>query len=139
MPMSVTIELPDEIAIQYQQGANIARKELGQFLEDRLISLPSFLAHKLPPPLDAMLATLNGLSDKELWQVTQAKLDEAEQQLYDQLLAKNSQGTLLPNEQKTLTKLGDKARLLTLKKSHAFMLLQWRGHTIPSIDEVLKI
>ena len=37
-----------------------------------------------------------------------------------------------------LTALGEEARRLTLKKAHAYMLLKWRGHAIPSLETLEK-
>ncbi len=135
MSTTVTIELPDEIATKYEKGASLARKELGTFLADRLINLPPFLARQLPPPLEAALADLERRSDSELWQVTEAALNPPEQREYDSLLTKNRIEALSPDEQARLAALGNKARQLTLQKAQAFMLLQWRGHTIPTIVE----
>jgi hypothetical protein len=51
-------------------------------------------------------------------------------------LAKNAAGSLTVGERKKLNALGDEARQLTLKKAHAYLLLKWRGHTIPSSEEI---
>jgi hypothetical protein len=58
--------------------------------------------------------------------------------LYSRLLSKNSQGTITAHEQETLHTLGEQARLLTLKAAHAFMLLKWRGHRVPSPEELQR-
>jgi hypothetical protein len=64
-------------------------------------------------------------------------LPPAHQRLYSRLLQKNSQGAITVPEKKKLHALGEEARRLTLKKAHAYMLLKWRGHYIPSPEELL--
>jgi hypothetical protein len=65
-------------------------------------------------------------------------LSPAKQRLYSRLLHKNSQGTITAREKETLYALGEEARRLTLKKAHAYMLLKWRGHRIPSQEELQR-
>jgi hypothetical protein len=48
------------------------------------------------------------------------------------MLTKQSQGIITAQEKNTLQALGDEARLLTLKKAHASLVLRWRGHHIPT-------
>jgi len=43
-----------------------------------------------------------------------------------------------PQEKSTLQALGDEARLLTLKKAHASLVLRWRGHRIPTPEALQK-
>ena len=55
------------------------------------------------------------------------------------LLDKNSENTLTSNETQMLHKLGEEARRLTLKKAHAYMLLKWRGHAVPTLNALAKL
>jgi hypothetical protein len=55
------------------------------------------------------------------------------------LLTKQSQGTITAQEKNTLQALGDGARLLTLKKAHASLVLRWRGHRIPTSEALQKL
>ena len=41
-------------------------------------------------------------------------------------------------EKNTLQTLGDEARLLTLKKAHASLVLRWRGHRARTSDALQK-
>jgi hypothetical protein len=52
------------------------------------------------------------------------------------LLYKNGQEIITAREKEKLHALGEEARRLTLKKAHAYMLLKWRGHAIPSPEEL---
>lgn len=136
MTQTITLTLPDDAAQRYQRGAIIARKRLDEFLVERLVDVVHPLADDLPFPLDRELKKLEKLDDEALWEIARSRLSPKRQRLYDDLLQKNSQGNITPDEKEKLQLLGQDARRLTLKKSHAFMLLKWRGHQIPTLDQL---
>ncbi len=74
------------------------------------------------------------MDTKALVEVTRRTLPADEQELYEALLEKNSQGNLTVLEQAQMKELGNKARTLTLQKSHAYLILRWRGYPLP-LDE----
>jgi hypothetical protein len=137
MAQSVTLQLSDEALQRHQRGAAVARKRLEEFLVERLMEAVPPLADELPSPLHEELQFLEHLDDA-LWQVARSQLPPSRQRLYSRLLTKNSQGTITAREQETLHALGEQARLLTLKTAHAYMLLKWRGHRIPSPAELQR-
>ena len=136
MTQTITLQLPAETLQRYQAGASVARKALEEFLVERLMEAVPPLADDLPSPLHEELKALETLDDKALWQVAQSELPPARQRSYNRLLRKNSQGTITASEKKKLHAIGEEARCLTLKKSHAYMLLKWRGHKIPLPEEL---
>ena len=138
MPQTITLQLPGETLQRYQRGAAVARKALEEFLVERLVEAVPPLADDLPSPLHEELKALEGLDDKALWKVAQSQLSPARQRLYSRLLRKNSQGTITAREKEKLHAIGEEARRLTLKKAHACMLLKWRGHSIPSPEELQR-
>jgi len=109
-----------------------------EFLAERLMEAVPSLAGDLPSPLREEVKALENLDDEALWRAAQSQLPPACQRLYSRLLAKNSAGTITAHERETLHALGEEARRLTLKKAHAYMLLKWRGHHIPSREELKK-
>ncbi len=136
MTQTVTLQLPDETLQRYRRGATAARKLLEEFLIERLVEAIPPLADDLPSPLHEELKALEQLDDDTLWQVARSQLPPARQRQYSRLLAKNSQGTITAREKEILHTLGEQARLLTLKTAHAYLLLKWRGHRIPSPEEL---
>ncbi len=138
MAQTITLQLPGETLQRYRRGATIARKSLEEFLMERLVEAVPPLADDLPSPLHEELEVLESLDDKALWKVAQSQLPPAHQRLYGRLLHKNSQGTTTAREKEELHALGEEARRLTLKKAHAYMLLKWRGHHIPSPEELQR-
>ena len=138
MAQTVTLQLPDETLQRYRRGATAARKLLEEFLIERLIEAVPPLADDLPSPLHEELKALEQFDDDALWQVARSQLSPARQCQYSRLLAKNSQGTITAREKEILHVLGEQARLLTLKTAHAYMLLKWRGHRVPSPEELQR-
>ena len=136
MSETVSLQLPDETLQRYRRGARAARKLLEEFLVERLSEAVPPLAEDLPSPLQEELKRLEELDDTALWKVIRSQLPIARQRQYSRLLTKQSEGTLTAQEKEKLHMLGDEARLLTLKKAHAAMLLQWRGHSLPAPEEL---
>lgn len=136
MSQTVVIELPDETVVRYQQGAAAARKPLEEFLVDRLKEAAPPYSAIATLPFDRELDGLNRLSDADLWIVTRESLNNDEQNSYDELLEKNQLAYLSPEEKIAMEKIGNSARRITLRKSHALMILKWRGYTLPAPDEM---
>ena len=132
MAQTVTLHLSDETLQRYRQGAIAARKPLEEFLVERLSEALPPLADDLPSPLHEALQVLETLNDDALWRIARSQVPPARQRLYSRLLSKNTQGVITAQEKEVLHTLGEEARLLTLKKAHACMLLRWRGHSLPS-------
>ncbi|MCC7019085.1 MAG: hypothetical protein IT332_04990 [Ardenticatenales bacterium] len=128
----VTIDLPEPVLRRFRQGATAAHMALEAFVADRLATTPLPLSDDLPPDVRADLAPLERLDDAGLWRVAQEQLADAEQAQYDALLDDNARGALSAPDAELLRCIGDKARRLTLRRAHAFMILQWRGHVLPS-------
>lgn len=139
MSSSITIELPDEMLLRYQKGAVAARKNLETFMVERLGEVAPPLVDEPYSPIDDELAALEQADDKTLWKVAQSRLSTTKQHEYDDLLDKNSQGMLTDNEAALLHELGEEARQITLKRAHAYMLLRWRGHSIPTPNALAKL
>ena len=134
MATRVALEIPDETLARYRQGAAMAQMPLETFIVERLINTPLLLPDDFPPPLDEELRGLDRLDDESLWKVAQAQLSEADQERYELLLDKQQTSSLTAEEQQALEALGQQARLLTLKRAHAYMLLKWRGHSVPPLE-----
>jgi len=138
MAQAITLQLPGEALQRYRRGATIARKSLEEFLTERLVEAIPPLADDLPSPLHEELGALENLDDEALWKVARSRLPPTHQRLYSRLLQKNSRGTITAREKEELHALGEEARRLTLKRAHAYMLLKWRGHYIPSPEELQR-
>jgi hypothetical protein len=93
----------------------------------------------LPPNLDrvpvrfrADLEVLGRLGDETLWRVAYSDMEDDKVALYQELLAKNERDELSEADRARLDALREEADLLMLRRSYAFALLKWRGHSIPA-------
>ncbi len=134
MTQTITIELPEEILRRYRHGASAARKDLEDFVVERLNESAPPLIDDLPSTLREELRAMEDKDKKALLKIAQSRLPVAQQRLYSRLLRANSQGEITPREQAKLHMLGERARRLTLRKAHAYLLLKWRGQPVPPGD-----
>ena len=136
MANQITLDLPDELYLRLQQTAN----SMGQSFEKvvlRAVSLgspPSW--EDVPADFQADLASLDRLDDDSLWVLARAKKDKSEMRHYEELLEKNSIGTLLASEKEELAMLRHEADVFMLRKAQAASILRWRGYTIPPAKEL---
>jgi len=138
MAQTVTLELPQTI---YQPVSRMA-KATNRPLEDLLVgalqaSLPSL--DGLPPELIEELVKLERLDDESLWQVMASQVPQEQQSELNHLLDKNQAGTLTRPEREELNRLQDEADRVMLRKARAAVLLRFRGHRLPTLDELHKL
>jgi hypothetical protein len=136
MTQTVTLHLPDDALERYRRGAAVAGKQLDEFLVDRLAELVPPLAEDLPHSLRDDLKALEELDDQRLWEATRGGMTHERQREYERLLSRQSEGALSMDDRRNLDELGEEARRLAVRKAHAFMLLRWRGHRIPSREDL---
>ena len=138
MDRTVVLCLPEQMAERFQRGAAAAHKGLEDFLVERLREAAPPLDDDLPSPVREELLAMESLDDDALRKIARSRLGAGKQRTYERLLRRNSEGALEPGEDATLHALGEEARTLMLKKSHAYLLLKWRGYAIPSRGEMRK-
>ena len=136
MPQSVKLNLPDDAWQWYRQSAEAAGKDIEEFLADRLRDAIPPTCAELPPEVQQELRALEQLDDRALEHMANSQIPQAEQRQYDRLVAKQADGSITPEEGQRLQALGEAARRLTLKKAHAFMVLKWRGRSIPTREQL---
>jgi len=135
---TVTLELPKTVWEWAERSAVVTQRSVEQVLVDSLSAI-------LPPPLDdvpedlrAELAQLEMRTDADLWAITRQTLSPKLLSEYDRLLEKNRSGALTGQEQRRLEQLRKAAERLMLMRARAFVLLQWRGYRLPTVDELEK-
>ena len=136
MAESITVQLPQEALQRFRRGAGAAGKPLAEFLAERLMDAVPPLPEDIPPSLREELDALEQSDEATLREIAESRLPAGRQRLYSRLLTRNSAGTITAGERRKLEALGEEARWLTLKKAHAYLLLKWRGHAIPSAHEL---
>lgn len=135
---TVTLELPEPLWKWVQRTAAATQRPVEKVLIDSL-------AATTPPPLEDVpdefreeLDPLDMKTDADLWAITRRRMSPKLLRKYDNLLEKNRQGTLTTKEQHRLEQLRKDAFRLMLMRARAFVLLQWRGYRLPTVDDLEK-
>jgi len=138
MPQTITLDLPDTIYLPAKRTAEATERPVEEILVNALeSSLPSL--EGLPAALIAELTELETLSDEELRCVMLGLVPVAQQQRLDHLLTKNQAGILSEQERQELDTLQQEADRIMLRKARAAVLLRFRGHRLPTLEELRKL
>ncbi len=133
---TVAIQVPQTVYRRLERLAQLTRRPLESLIVQALSSNLPPLPDDLPAAQRDALVALEGLSDDELWQVTRSAMPAGDQGQFAALRDRRRAGTLTPTEQSALDQLAQAADLLTLRKAYAAVLLTWRGHRLPTPDEL---
>lgn len=133
---SVTLQLSEPVFRYLQQVATATKRPLEQVVRQSVEG-------NLPPAVDSMpgdmqdeLLALQALPVEQLRHVVASQVPVHQQARHLELLDKNSEGALTPEEQGELATLRFSADRLMLRKAYAWAVLRWRGHAVPPLDEV---
>lgn len=138
MTQTVTLELPHTIYLPARRMAEATKRPLEDLLVSALqVSLPSL--DGLSPKLVEGLVELENLNDESLWQVMLGKVPAVQQRELDRLLRKNQAGTLTEQERRKLDQLQREADRVMLRKARAAVLLRFRGHRLPTLEELRRL
>lgn len=128
------IQLPEAIYQRLQRVAEVTNQQLQTIVIQTIRG-------NLPPSLDDLrpewreaVADLPTLSDEALWAVAREPLPSRQWRRHQRLLHKMQESVLPEAEQAELAALRAAADRSVTRRSYAFALLKWRGHTLPSID-----
>ena len=133
---TVAIQVPQSLYHRLERLAQLTRRPLESLIVQALSSNLPPLPDDLPAAQRDALVALAGLSDDELWAVTRSAMPQRDQERFAALRDQRRAGTLPPAEQAALDQLAQAADLLTLRKAYAAVLLRWRGHQLPTPDEL---
>ena len=134
---TITVTLPEDVYEQLEAQARTTARSVDDLVAQTLVhTLP--LAHEpeLPALVQSELRAMEQLSDEALWAIARSKANDDKIALYDLLAERQLEGTLTLEGHQLLTRLREEADALTLRKAHAFALLQNRGYILPPLDEL---
>jgi len=138
MAQTVTLELPQTIYLPARRMAEVTNRSLEDLLVSALkASLPPL--DGLPSELVEDLVELESLDDESLRQVMVSKVPTAQQRELDRLLRKNQAGTLTKQERQKLDRFQREADRVMLRKARAAVLLRFRGHRLPTLEELRRL
>ncbi len=131
----VTLELPDDIYERVRRAA----KGMNQPVETALVNIvraatPSL--EKVPAEYRALLEAMEDLGDDELWRIARSRLAPAKQRRWELLLDKNQRGEPTDREKQALGELRAEGDRLMLQRSYATLLLKYRGHRVPNVEDL---
>ena len=132
----VTIELPEPVFRQLTRIAEATQQSVEVLAAQSVVS-------NLPPSVENAslemqpeLLKMQKLSIEELLAIANAQVEPSHYERHVELLEKNKEGSLVPQERQELTDLRLAADHLMLRKAYAWSVLRWRGHRIPTLQEL---
>lgn len=132
----VVLPLPEDLYVRLEQTARATRQSLTDMLlrSLRAGSPPDWA--QAPAEFQADLAALDRLNDDALWHIARSQRSDADVALLQELLEKNADDELTAAEQLELATQVAEADRFMLRKAHAAALLQWRGHSVPPLENL---
>ncbi|MEM7111015.1 MAG: hypothetical protein AAF614_01185 [Chloroflexota bacterium] len=132
-----SVKIPDSLYHRLRQQAKEAKMSVDVWVEQTLSRhLPPPVEEDLPDTLQDELEAMANLSDAVLWQIAESQMNADKVALYDLMLERFHADELTSEGQQLLNDLRDEAQALTLRKAHAYALLQSRGHVLPTLEEL---
>jgi hypothetical protein len=132
----VTIELPEPIFRQLTNIARATQQSVEALAVQSVVSNLPPSVENAPPEIQLELLKMQNLSIEELLAISHAVVEPAAHQRHVELLEKNKESSIAPEEQQELTNLRLAADLLMLRKAYAWSVLRWRGHRLPPLKEL---
>ncbi len=134
---TLTLAVPENLYGQLKSQAEKTARSMGDFVLQTLArSVSPPVEVDLPDALQKELQAMEHLSDQSLWEIAQGTMNPDQVALYDLLLERHKAGILTPAGRQWLAQLREEGEALMLRKAHAYVLLQSRGHTLPSLAEL---
>jgi hypothetical protein len=130
----LTLQMPAELYEHVRRAAKGMKEPVERALV-KIVQAATPSLEKVPLAYRADLQAMEDLADDELWQMAETRLAPAKQRRLGSLLGKNVRGELTGREQATLRDLRTDADRLMLQRAYAFLLLKYRGHSVPAIKD----
>lgn len=132
-----TLTVPETLYTRLSAQAQAADRSVDELVMQNLLrTLPPEVEGELPPQLQVELDAMAYLSDDGLWQLAQSIMNPDKVALYDLLLERHLANELTAEGHEMLSQLREEVDALTVRKAHAYLLLQSRGHRLPTLTEL---
>jgi hypothetical protein len=130
--MQITLTLPEDISDQIQQIADATGEPVEHILIEHIKTLS--LISTLPVDEQEELEAFRHLSSDTLKTIARELMPQAVQLRAQELMDKNSHGTITDEEHQELEKLAERGDRLMLRKAEAASILNERGETFTQSD-----
>ncbi|MBD2691327.1 hypothetical protein [Anabaena catenula] len=127
---TVTLQIPEIIYQRLVNTAHATQRPLEEVMLHALQMGSPPAWDDVPEEFQAELAALDKLNDNTLWQIFHSHKTAVDMEEYNNLLEKNSSGTLTEIERLNLISLRHESDLFMLRKAQAAVLLRWRGYSV---------
>ncbi|BAY84436.1 hypothetical protein NIES267_39320 [Calothrix parasitica NIES-267] len=133
----VTVELPQAIFQQLARIAQATQQPLETLVAQSIVSNLPPTPDNAPLEIQEELLQMQIWNDEELLAIAKSQITSEQQKRHTELLEKNSGNEELnKSERQELNELRIKADRLMLQKAYAWSVLRWRGHKVPSLNEM---
>jgi hypothetical protein len=130
MSQLITLQLPDRLYQRLIHTAQATQRPLEEVILRALTTGSPPDWEDVPAEFQADIAALDRLNDEALWSIARSHKTAAELERYDELLERNREKTILPDECLELATLRQEADRFMIRKAQASALLRWRGHLL---------
>jgi hypothetical protein len=123
---TITLTLSEQTMKQAQEAAAALQRPVEEVLSAMLSAiLPT--AHDAPDDMQAELTRMTWLDSQALWRIARGQLSAEAQEQLQELIHRQAQHSLVPEEQAQLDALRQEYGRMTLLKARAYALLSLRG------------
>ena len=134
---TITVTVPEDIYTQLEAQARSSARSVDDVVAQTLTrGLPPAPERDLPVAIQAELSAMEHLSDEALWAIARSTANDDKIALYDLLIERQRSGSLTTEGRKVLTQLREEADALMVRKAQAYAILDSRGYTLPTLDEL---
>lgn len=131
------LTIPEEVYARARQIAEETSQRVDEVMIEYLRTLSTRLP-TLPPEEEAELDALKNLSDDALWTIAREQMSDDLQVRMQDLMDKNSIGTITSDEYTELEGLVERGQRLMVRKSEAAALLTQRGYRVTPKDMTVR-
>lgn len=133
---TIPVYLPQPLYNRLERLAKLSRHSVEDVVVRALNATIPPLPEDLPEDLRNNLIALEQCTDEDLWHIAGSVAStEHQEQLYG-LLEKQKQTALTEPEHDQLAHLHQQANYLMVRKAYAYVLLKWRGHRLPTLEQL---
>ncbi len=132
----ITINLPEAVFRQLVRLAEATHQPVEVLVAQSVLSNLPPSVDSASPDLQPELLRMQSLTNEALLAIAQAQVEPSQYERQTELLAKNEDSLLTPQERQALAALRQASDQLMLRKAYAWALLRWRGQRIPPLREL---
>ena len=132
----LTIELSELVLQYFTDMANLTNRSPEQLAAQSITGNlpPSF--ENAPADMHEELSAMQICDADELRQIAGSQMSAQQQQRLSELLERNQDGSIQPNEQQELKALRLTEDRLMFRTAYAWLVLRWRGQPVAALDKL---